>query len=174
MNSVVVYTSTSCVTPKMLQHPRESLNSPRGRIGTRSESCRVKHYIAHYRSPCCCRCPHLSLIQSEKKRKVSYGGKKASAPVRKPHIICFTPEMKKKLLQWVCFSRISQLFLSSGRKPVMEQSSTWEGKGKTRSLRDMRRKKQANHISNLYLLLLAPNYRAVWDQVAEDSTCKVT
>lgn len=56
----------------------------------------------------------------------------------------------------------------------MEQSSTWKGKGKTRSLRDMRREKQANHISNLCLLLLVPNYRVVWGQVAEDSACKTT
>lgn len=47
-------------------------------------------------------------------------------------------------------------------------------RNKTRSLRDVRREKQPNHISNLYLLLLPPNYRAACGQVAEDRAGKAT
>lgn len=48
-----------------------------------------------------------------------------------------------------------------------------EGEEK-QGLWDVRREKQANHISNLYLLLLPPNYRVVCGQVAEDGAWKAT
>lgn len=126
----------------MLQHPRESLNSPRGRRGTRSESCRVKHYIAHYRSPCCCRCPLLSLIQSEKKSKVSYGGEKASAPVRKSHIIRFTRDEKKNAAMSLFFKNFTAFSWAQGGSlwwsnpaPGREKGKqglwgTWEGRNR--------------------------------------------